>query len=45
MGSRHGNPVVVREGVHGSVATFVVHSIARSLYNGASWQLEPLSDS
>lgn len=28
MGSRHGNPVDVREGVHGSVATFVVHSIA-----------------
>jgi len=30
VGSRHGNPVDVREGVHGSVATFVVHSIARA---------------
>ena len=30
MGSRHGNPVDVREGVHGPVATFVAHSIARA---------------
>lgn len=27
---RHGNPVDMREGVHGSVASFVLHSVASS---------------